>query len=210
MKLFEPQRGVDILQHMNTWASLSETRFHIISLIADVIVFAFPVFLIVVYCLGILKKNVSLKKYALSVFFSACTAAIINIIIQMFFDKARPETVLQGTERLLLKHLPTMSFPSDHAAVSMAFAWAVYYFAHYITQKEHIRTYKNIWVALFIWSLAMSIARVAVWIHWPTDILAGWGIWLLAVWIVRFFPKKIYSVLILIEHKIVSFLGIVK
>ena len=118
------------------------------------------------------------------VFASAAVAALINIVIQQFVTKDRPETVLTGTQHLLLEHLPTNSFPSDHAAVSMAFAIAlvcgvIYVIVRYSKKNDTSHTHfmenrkKFIWLGVFFLaaSLIMSVARVAVGVHRPTDIL---------------------------------------
>jgi membrane-associated phospholipid phosphatase len=202
MQLIEPQRWVNVIQAMNTFVSSSQLMFTIVSILADVIVFLFPVFLAGVYIVWMKKKSDVYKVYALRIFSSAIIAAIINIIIQFFFNKTRPESVLTATWSLLLKHLPTMSFPSDHAAVSMAFAIATYYFSR-LLQLERAKNTMRWWAIFFvIWSIVMSLARVAVWVHRPTDILAGWVVWILAVIISRYIPTGIYNWIISLEKKI--------
>lgn len=99
-------------------------------------VFLFPVFLIILYIFGIAKKSRETKSYALYILFAAAIAALINIVIQQLMTKARPETVLTSANSLILKHLPTMSFPSDHAAVSIAFAIAILLGAIYIQRVK--------------------------------------------------------------------------
>jgi membrane-associated phospholipid phosphatase len=51
---------------------------------------------------------------------------VVNIIIQALTDKSRPEEYILNKENLILSHLPTDPFPSDHAAVSAAIAMATY------------------------------------------------------------------------------------
>jgi len=46
----------------------------------------------------------------------------MNSLIQYFGDKSRPETAISLKQNLILDHLPTDPFPSDHAAVSAAIA----------------------------------------------------------------------------------------
>ncbi|MBU0626760.1 hypothetical protein KKG31_02715, partial [Patescibacteria group bacterium] len=70
--------------------------------------------------------QIKYKMVALFVAASALFAFIANIIIQFFVDKVRPHIVLgladKKTETILHKFLPASSFPSDHAALSMAIA----------------------------------------------------------------------------------------
>jgi membrane-associated phospholipid phosphatase len=91
-----------------------------------------------------------------------------------------------------------MSFPSDHAAVSMAFAYAVMYFACVviIAPQRHMKK-------LFAWGLfvriggmVMSIARIAVGVHRPTDIFAGWLVGIGAVALVSYMPSSWFTPLI--------------
>ena len=205
MQLLEPQRWVTILQSLNARAWSSQALFTTISILADIIVFLFPVFLIIVYIIWMKKKSDVWKEYALRIFFSSVVAAIINIVIQLFVNKPRPETILVSANRLVLKHLPTMSFPSDHAAVSMAFWVAVYYFIVLFSQKKQKNTMQWWWIFFIIWSIIMSIARVAVGVHWPMDILIGWLVGILAVYCTTFIPEKVFQYIIMLEKKIFKF-----
>lgn len=205
MQLVEPQRWFTILQTLNTYVSSSKALFTIVSVLADAIVFLFPIFLLAVYMVWMKRNTNIFKEYALRIFSSAVFAAIINIIIQFFFNKARPESALEWTGWLLLKHLPTMSFPSDHAAVSMAFGIAAYFFVYLLAWAKVQKTMKLWWIFFIAGSVIMSIARVAVWIHRPTDILAGWVVWVLSCLMVFYVPTAIYNWLISIENKIMWF-----
>ncbi len=198
INLIEPQRWVYLLQKINWWASSSDLLFNIVSFFSDAIVFTFPIILLLLYFL----KN---KTFALRIFFSTVVAALINIILQLFLDKPRPETAIEWTWWLLLPHLPTMSFPSDHAAVAMAF-WVAFYFfwKTYITKKE-MGIYKILWTILILWAITMSICRVAVWVHRPTDIIAGRFFWSIAVIIINYFPNIIFKKLIALQEYLFSF-----
>ncbi len=211
MQLFEPQWWVDLLQSMNTWISVSTTRFHVASFVADFIVFLFPLFLLILYITWIYKRNNINKIYALRIFSSATIAAIINILFQFIFNKNRPETALEGTQRLILKHLPTMSFPSDHAAVSMAFAIWILLWVWMIKNKRCYKMITYTGIFFVIASIAMSIARVAVGIHWPTDIIAWWIVGIIAAYCAYYLlPEKILQFLIKIEEGILYIIGIYK
>jgi membrane-associated phospholipid phosphatase len=53
-------------------------------------------------------------------------SVVVNVAIQFFVDKSRPNVVLGladlKQETVLHQFLPSGSFPSDHAAVSMSIA----------------------------------------------------------------------------------------
>ena len=71
-------------------------------------------------------------------------------------------------ETLLHEILPTSSFPSDHAVVSMAFAvgtllWGIY-------GKKKFFTWSG--VIFLVISLVMCVCRILTLVHWPSDIVA--------------------------------------
>lgn len=186
--MLEPIWWVELLQKLNEFVSQSENIFNVTAWIADYPIFFIPLFLLILYFgYGVAKKNKDAKYGALLIVGAAITATILNIVIQYFMDKARPETALMSAGRLVMKHLPTQSFPSDHAAVSMAIALATLWRSYRISQKKTVIIR---WRILLIWSLLMSVARVAVGVHWPTDIIAGWIVWLVATCIIFMPPVK--------------------
>jgi membrane-associated phospholipid phosphatase len=56
----------------------------------------------------------------------------------------------------------------------MAFGLAVYFFAtkSLIGKTKKIFSYRGVF--FIVASIVMSLARVGVGVHWPTDIVAGW------------------------------------
>ncbi|MDR0651634.1 MAG: hypothetical protein LBG59_09960 [Candidatus Peribacteria bacterium] len=87
----------------------------------------YPVFLVVIYVKGIVKKQLQLKEGAIFIFLSCFISVLVNISIQSFFLKNRPNIELFNGdigETLLHTLLPNSSFPSDHAVVGMSIAIA--------------------------------------------------------------------------------------
>lgn len=204
LTLHEPALWVTIIQTLNARASMTPARFHVMSLLADSIVLIYPFFLIIAYVHSMAKHDRSMKEYSLRIAASALVAGLINLLIQQFLYKERPETALEVSQGLLLPHLPTMSFPSDHAAVSMAFAYAVMYFACIvvIAPKQYMRKLFRRGMFLWVGGIVMSIARIAVGVHWPTDIFAGWVIGIIAVALVARFPSTRFAPIIQLQEKI--------
>jgi membrane-associated phospholipid phosphatase len=66
------------------------------------------------------------KIAALYIFAGVVVSVVVNVGIQFFIDKVRPNFVLGLTdlkhETILNTFLPSASFPSDHAAVTMSIA----------------------------------------------------------------------------------------
>ena len=166
--LYEPLRGKQLLTLLNSRASSNEILFHGISILADVFVFVYPILLLFLFFRGYSSKNKSMQFYSISILLSTAIAVWINILIQFFIWKERPET-LQWL-KLILKHVPSISFPSDHAAVSMAFAIGFIMSMKLLLPKS----YRNRSYFLITASLIMGICRVAVAVHRPTDILIWW------------------------------------
>lgn len=179
-----------------------------IPLLADVFVFLYPIYLLFVFLRWAIKKKFYYQSSALFTFFASWLSVITNIIIQFFLDKSRPNIILWlsdlKTETILHKFLPESAFPSDHAAVSMAFASAVLFW--WLKNKD--RKFIILGIFFYICSLIMSFARVTSWVHWPTDVIAGSIIWIAVTWILfytrifYFFENKINKNLINIFNKI--------
>jgi len=176
IKIVEPLWGKNLMIAMNDWMTKHDLLVWLVPYTADVFVFTYPVYLVALYLYGINKRSTYYKEAALWIFFSAATAAIVNQVIQFFGDKARPEGAIVNKDNLILSHLPTDPFPSDHASVSIAIAMATLMWGLKNKDKKFLR-----WsVFFFLASLTMSVSRVTVAIHWPTDILVGLSVWVLS------------------------------
>jgi len=72
-------------------------------------------------------------------------------------------------ETILNTFLPSASFPSDHAAVSMGIAMMSLFRGIKNKDKKFLR-FGGI---LIMFSLVTSFARISSGVHWPTDIIGG-------------------------------------
>lgn len=140
----------------------SDTPF--IWILADLPIFFLPLFLLGmwIYFTFKIKINAEEKTKLLHIFYACVTGIILSYIIKLFVDIERPEMYLENTGNLIMNSIPSKSFPSDHATVSMAFVTALVYAG-----------YKNLWYILFPIMICMNLARIIVWVHWPLDIFAG-------------------------------------
>ena len=156
-----------ILLKLNSLTNLEFIE-NMVYIFADAPIFFLPIFLVVtrIY-ISYYEKNNCQKKWNLLLIFNACFISIIlAITIQSFVSIDRPETVIENSWKLLLKHLPDASFPSDHATVSFAFlAWLF------------LSWYKKIGLLFLPFVILMNLSRVIAWIHWPFDIIAWLIIW---------------------------------
>ncbi len=96
----------------------------------------------------------------------------VNIIIKPLVARARPFT-FRPEILLLVKQPVDFSFPSGHSAVSFAFAIA-------------IGTYSpkyQLWA--FVLAALMSFSRLYLYLHYPSDVLAGIAIGIICGYLAR-------------------------
>ena len=104
---------------------------------------------------------------------------LIDRVMKLFFAKPRPEL----WHRLITE--TSFSFPSGHAVGSMV----VYGFIAYILAKEMQQHKQYIYAAASLLIIAIGLSRLYLGVHYPTDIIAGYGIgfiWLITCMKVRF------------------------
>jgi len=204
----EPLRWETILKSLYSWMIWSQFWSWMIPILADVFVFTYPVYLLILFVWGTIKKKFYYQSSALFTFFATLISVCVNVFIQFFIDKARPNIILWlsdlKAQTIFNKFLPTSSFPSDHAAVSMAFASAVLF--RWLKNKD--RKFIVLGIMFYVFSLVMSFARVTSWVHWPTDVIAGSIVWIAVTWILFYtkiftrFENKINKSLIWLFNKI--------
>jgi membrane-associated phospholipid phosphatase len=139
IKLIEPLWSVNLSKALFAWMQASVFLSHWMPILADIFVFSYPVYLVALYLYGIAltwkrgnvetwKRGMQYKIAAIFIFSGTLLTAIVNILIQFFIDKVRPDIILGvadlKTPSILHKFLPSASFPSDHAAISMGIAFS--------------------------------------------------------------------------------------
>jgi undecaprenyl-diphosphatase len=114
------------------------------------------------------------KLACVSALASAGLAMLANQVISHGWDRARPFTAHEASTHLLSAPSPDPSFPSDHAAAAFAIGFAVLAFS----RRGGI---------LFLGAaLLIGISRVALGLHYPSDVLAGVVVgWLAALLVTR-------------------------
>src|SRR4051812_8722936 len=113
---------------------------------------------------------------------AAAIAMLTNQVISHLWDRPRPFTAHAAATHLLSAPSPDPSFPSDHAAVAFAIAFAVLAFS------------RRGGIVFLAAATVIGLSRIALGMHYPSDVLAGvavgWGAALLLTtfgrpWIVR-------------------------
>ena len=101
------------------------------------------------------------------VFVLACLGGLIlNTGLKLFFSKPRPEL----WHRLISEK--SFSFPSGHALGSMV----LYGFVAYELATHYPHLSKVIYSLTVILIAAIGISRLYLGVHWPTDIISGYGV----------------------------------
>lgn len=131
-------------------------------------------YLLVVFALFLLRKKIR-------VFFQAFLAAVlarfgIVELIRLFWFRSRP--FVENNVNLLINHAPTPSFPSGHAAFYFGLSTVVYFYN------------KKAGILFLIASLFISIARVFVGVHWPSDILGGAVVGISVGWVIAKLSRR--------------------
>ena len=202
-ELIEPSWWLDIL---NWWIEV-QTKYEWVSnlapIFADIFVVLYPLFLLGVYLYAIIKKKPLFKQWAIYILISTVIAVLINIWIQCFFYKERPIVVMnhvETEETLLHQILPSSSFPSDHAVVSMAVAMATFLWWLYSKKK----TFLWGWIVFMVVSFVMTSCRILTLVHRPSDIIAWLLLWMFVPLILMIRPIR-YALIKYIINPIIRF-----
>lgn len=92
---------------------------------------------------------------------SAAVALLANQVVSHLWERPRPFTAHAAATHLLAPASVDPSFPSDHAAAAFAIAFAVLAFSLPVGR------------ALLAGATLIALTRVALGLHYPSDVLAG-------------------------------------
>lgn len=96
---------------------------------------------------------------------------LCNGILKNLFSRIRPFDVNTAIQ-LLLAAPEDFSFPSGHTAAAFASAAALYFAGE-----------KKLWRPVLVLALLMAFSRLYLYVHYPTDILGGMAVGVLAGYI---------------------------
>lgn len=109
------------------------------------------------------KPNIKQRHALVIMGFSGILALILNFVIAHVWFRPRPFVTLpKGTFTQVIPHSIDASFPSDHTAGSFGFAAGSWSKAQGLVSRSFT-----------VLAILVSIARVYVGVHWPTDVIAG-------------------------------------
>lgn len=93
-------------------------------------------------------------------------AFIFNTELKLLFIKVRPQLWTQLIQET------SFSFPSGHALGSIV----LYGFIAYLLAKHYPQLSTSIYTLATILIAAIGLSRLYLGVHWPTDIIAGYGV----------------------------------
>jgi len=137
------------------------------------------------------------KREALFLAFFASFLAwliITKSIVPEIWMRPRPDLALLGVKEVLF-HRPSYSFPSDHATLLFGLSLGLFVF-----------DWKRAGWWFLAFALVVSVARVAVGVHFPLDIIGGIASAAIGVWVVYLLKKQvlvyIYKPIIFVLKKV--------
>lgn len=113
------------------------------------------------------------------------TFLVTNVLLKPMVARVRPYEVIEGLTRLIGKQ-SDRSFPSGHTANSMAVGVLLWMISQKSRESGDNSLYfpkKAGWLLLTL-SILISLSRLYVGVHYPTDVLGGAVIAVLDAWIV--------------------------
>jgi undecaprenyl-diphosphatase len=138
--------------------------------------------------LGFTERRTSLRHAAKEAGLAMLMALYAALTLSQLIGRLRPFVAEVGVLRLVPAPLSLHSLPSAHASAAFALAFAI--------------AWKSPRAAIVPLILACGVAfgRVAVGVHYPTDVIAGAGVGLLAVVIVRLLHAAVRRTAVYREH----------
>jgi undecaprenyl-diphosphatase len=125
---------------------------------------AVPVYAVATIALWFLARPFGDPKWKLACMSALAAAGIAmasNQVISHLWERPRPFAAHQALTHLLSAPSPDPSFPSDHAAVGFAIAFAVLAFS------------RRAGVFFLVFAALIGLSRIALGMHYPSDVVAG-------------------------------------
>lgn len=99
---------------------------------------------------------------------SALGATAFSTVLKMAIDRARPDAAEPGLRTF------TASFPSGHALLSAAIILTIGGLIAFAARRRSESV--TVMAIAAILTLVVGASRVTLGVHWPSDVIAGWGL----------------------------------
>jgi undecaprenyl-diphosphatase len=142
--------------------------------------------LFIALCAGLVVAGLVLRRRALSVagvlsVLAAGLALLVAYVVAAAVDRPRPFVAHPAQVHTFVRHAADAGFPSDHATAAFAIAGV-------LVLRLGAR-----WWPVLVAALVLAVARVALGLHYPGDVLAGAAIGLAVAWLVCFVARRFYA-----------------
>jgi len=119
------------------------------------------------------------RGHALLVLVSIGGGMLVSLVLKLGFHRTRPGYFADGV------HVFTSSFPSQHAMLTAVAYLTLGVLLARVQPSLRLKVYLMA-LAVFL-TLLVGSSRLYLGVHWPSDVLAGWGVgaaWALLCWLV--------------------------
>jgi undecaprenyl-diphosphatase len=140
--------------------------------------------LFIAFCVVLIVAGLAIKRRALALagglaVLAAGVALLVAHVLSTLVDRPRPFVAHPGRIVLFVHHAADAGFPSDHATAAFAIAGV-------ILMRLGWR-----WWPVLLAAVVLAVARVALGLHYPSDVLAGAAIGLVAAGLVCFVAARL-------------------
>jgi membrane-associated phospholipid phosphatase len=144
------------------------------ALMRDAATWAVPVFIAIVaawFAVGYLRGPREERRGALTALLAAGGALLVNQGLLLLWSRPRPFDAHPETVHTLVARSADGSFPSDHAAASVAIATVL------------VLAHRRLGLVALAAAALVCVARVYVGAHYPGDVLAGAAVGATVAWL---------------------------
>lgn len=152
--------NIELFRLINNLANKNSILDKVMIFFSKDVPYIFMAVIIIIYILGIIKKNINYRKIAANTFIITVINLFLSFIIGGIYYVDRP--FVNNKVNLLFTHTQDASFPSDHATGTMSIALGLSMYN------------KSINLILTVLSVIVGFSRIYVGHHYPTDIIGAY------------------------------------
>jgi undecaprenyl-diphosphatase len=139
---------------------------------AEYLAYVLGVILLVIWFMPSTRRAFNRRMISIALLSGLIARFIVKELIILVYHRPRPYIALSGVHKLISTTVTDnlQSFPSGHAIFFFALAMGLYFFN------------KKLGIWYLVAASVMSVARVFVGVHWPSDVVAGAILGILVAW----------------------------
>jgi undecaprenyl-diphosphatase len=150
-----------VFHAVNSWVATREWLEDPVTAIAGMVVPLYALATVALWFAARPYGSTRLKMASLSGLGAAAIALGANQVVLRFWDRPRPFVDHPNLTHVLAARTADPSFPSDHAAAAFAIAFAIFAFS------------RRTGAAFLLAATLVALSRIALGMHYPSDVLAG-------------------------------------